>query len=155
MASTVLLAGALAAGLTLVRPAYAEPAPTRVTGAWVRLPAASGRPGAGYFEVAAVAGDRLVGASSPKASRVEMHNMTMTDGVMRMQAETAFPVPASGRLSFAPGGAHLMLFGLDPALKPGDKVPFALRFEKGGTVQVVADVRPANQPTQGATPHQH
>jgi hypothetical protein len=151
MASTLLLGAALATGLSGGNPAYAEAGAARVSDAWVRLPAATGRPGAGYFEAVAPAGDRLVGASSPKASRVEMHSMTMTDGVMRMQAETAFAVPASGALRFAPGGSHLMLFGLDPALKAGDRLPVSLRFERAGTVTVMAEVKPAN--TTGS--HQH
>jgi copper(I)-binding protein len=155
MASTLLLAAALGAGLTLVRPAFAEAAATRVSGAWVRLPAAAGRPAAGYFEAVAPAGDRLVAAASPKAGRVEMHSMTMKDGVMRMQAERTFAVPASGRLSFAPGGNHLMLFDLDPTLRAGDRIPVALTFEKAGTVTVMADLRPANQTKPEGSPHQH
>ena len=43
-------------------------------------------------------------------------------------------------LAFAPGGKHLMLFNLDPALKPGDKIPLTFRFAKAPPVTVEADV---------------
>lgn len=149
--AAALLAAALAGGTGLVVPAMAQVGAPKVTGAWLRLPAASGRPAAGYFELAATPGDALVAASSPRAGRVEMHSMTMVDGVMRMRAEGRFEVPTSGRLSFAPGGNHLMLFDLAPGLKPGDRVPVTLRFASGAEVTVSAEAR-----APGATGgHQH
>ncbi len=54
--------------------------------------------------------DHLVGASSPAASVVEMHESFEQDGVMRMQAfPEGFALPAGQALSLAPGGKHLML----------------------------------------------
>lgn len=141
VASTMLLVAAIAGGSGFEIPARAEASAPRVTGAWIRLPAAPGRPAAGYFELAAPAGEALVGASSPRAGRIELHSMTNVDGVMRMRAEPRFEVPASGRLSFAPGGAHLMLFDLAPGLKPGDRVPVTLRFASGAEVTVSAEAR--------------
>lgn len=138
-----LLGLALAGGTGLVRPAMAQASAPKVAGAWVRLPAVTGRPGAGYFEASATPGDALVGASSPRAGRVELHAMTMVDGVMRMRAESRFEVPASGRLVFAPGGNHLMLFDLDASLKPGERIPVTLRFASGAEVTVNAEARAA------------
>ncbi|WP_448581801.1 copper chaperone PCu(A)C [Thermaurantiacus sp.] len=149
-AAIVLLAAALAGGSGLVVPAMAQASAPKVAGAWLRLPAASGRPAAGYFELSATPGDALVAASSPRAGRIELHSMTSVDGVMRMRAESQFEVPSSGRLSFAPGGNHLMLFDLAAGLKPGDRVPVTLRFASGAEVTVNAEARaPA---TSG---HQH
>ncbi len=148
--AATLLAAALAGGTGVV-PAMAQAGAPKVSGAWVRLPAAAGRPAAGYFELAATPGDALVAASSPRAGRIELHSMAMVDGVMRMRAESRFEVPASGRLSFAPGGNHLMLFDLAAGLKPGDRVPVTLSFASGSEVTVNAEARaPGN-----ASGHQH
>ncbi|WP_448586145.1 copper chaperone PCu(A)C [Thermaurantiacus sp.] len=148
--SGALLALALAGGSASVIPARAQGSMSpKVTGAWVRLPAVAGRPAAAYLEVAASPGDALVGAKSPQAGRIEMHTMTNADGVMRMRAEPRFEVPGSGRLSFAPGGAHLMLFDLAASVKPGDRVPIELSFASGAKVMVSAEARAA-----GAS-HQH
>ena len=45
-----------------------------------------------------------------------------------------------GEIVFAPGGRHLMLFGVDPALKPGDQIPLVLHFSNKGVAAVSARV---------------
>lgn len=105
--------------------------------AWIRLPAAPGGEGAGYFEAKANRpGELLVAASSPSA-RAEMHeSMTMNQmSAMQPIASAAFD---DRRLAFAPGGKHLMLFGLDPKLKSGGTVPLTLRFKSAPPVTVEA-----------------
>jgi len=120
-----------------------QQAPT-ASNAWVRLPAASGRPGAGYLLLQGGAeADALVGASSPATERIEIHSMTIEGGVMRMRAEPSIPVPAGQTVEFRPGGNHLMLFGLDPRLKPGERVPITLTFRSGASATVQAQARPA------------
>ncbi len=123
----------------------------------VRLPAVSSRPAAGFFLVHGTAkADALVGVSSPKAQRIEMHSMTEDNGVMKMRAESSFALPAKGQLEFAPGGSHLMIFGLAPDVKPGSKLPLTFTFKSGAKVTVNADaVSAASTPTKPATAHQH
>lgn len=148
--STLLLVAAMAGGSWLEIPAQAQEAAARASGAWVRLPAATGRPAAGYVELSGRAGDALVGATSPVAGRVELHSMTSEGGVMRMRAESRMAFDGSGRLVLAPGGNHLMLFDLDPSLKPGARVPITLSFANGSSVTVNAEARAAAAPA-----HQH
>lgn len=96
--------------------------------------------GAGYIKELSNKGttdDRLVGASSAAAERVEMHSMSMDGDVMRMRQIVAIVIPAGGHVDMAPGnGYHLMLVGIRQPLKVGDKVPLKLTFEKAGTVDV-------------------
>ncbi len=139
--AAALLGLALAGGTGLVRPAMAQASAPKVAGAWVRLPAATGRPAAGYLEITAAPGDALVAVSSPRAGRVELHSMSMVDGVMRMRAESRLAVPAAGRLSLAPGGNHLMLFDLAADVKPGERIPLKLRFASGSELSVSAEAR--------------
>jgi hypothetical protein len=148
---------AIAAAFAFAPAVAAKPAQPQVNGAWVRLPAVAGRPAGGYFTAkGGGAADALVAVSSPAAKSIELHSMTMTDGVMKMRAETSFAVPATGELKLAPGGNHLMIFGLSPDVKAGTKVPLTFTFQSGAKVTVDAEARPATAdgmaPGQG---HQH
>lgn len=154
---------ALAAALMLaaaqpVLAQAAKPATPHVMDAWVRLPAVSGRPAGGYFMAHGTsANDALVAVTSPKAERIELHSMTNENGVMKMRKEESFALPAKGTLTFAPGGSHLMLFGLSADVKPGGKLPLTFRFKSGATVTLDAEARAASAaaPKAAETGHQH
>jgi len=128
---------ALACALTALAPAaVARPAGPEVRQPWSR-PAAAGTTGGGYF-VLANPGSRpavLVKVESPLAARVEMHNSTLSGGVMRMAPEPRVTAPAGGQVVFAPGGRHLMFVGLKRALNPGDRLPATLVFADGRRVK--------------------
>src|SRR3546814_9174696 len=83
-----------------------------VENAWVRLPAVKGRPGAAYFTLHNENGpDRLVGITTSKAERVELHDSVMKNGMMTMAPLEAATIAGDGSLTFEPGGKHAMLFG--------------------------------------------
>ena len=138
-------------------PLSAQMAQPHVQDAWVRLPAVSGRPAGGYFLIHGTAkADALVGVTSPRAERIEMHSMVNEGGIMKMRAEKSFAVPAKGALTFAPGGSHLMIFGLSPEVKPGATIPLTFSFQSGAKVTLNAETRAANAPVKAAEPgHQH
>lgn len=129
-----------------------------VMDAWVRLPAAAGRPAGGYFLAhGTAAADALVGVTSPKAERIELHSMVNEGGVMKMRAEPSFALPARGELKFAPGGSHLMLFGLSAGVKPGHRIPLTFSFQSGAKVTIDAEARAVNSPAAkpAGSAHQH
>jgi periplasmic copper chaperone A len=80
-----------------------------------------------------------------------MHDMTMDGGIMRMSKLAALPVPARATISFAPGGKHLMIFGLAAGTKA---LPITLGFASGGRITVNAAVRAAGA-EPAATPDPH
>jgi copper(I)-binding protein len=80
--------------------------------------------------------DRLVAASSPAASRVELHTMAMDNGVMRMHEVPAIDLPPGGEVKLKPGGLHMMLVGLKAPLAAGTRVPMRLTFEHAGSIDV-------------------
>ncbi len=90
---------------------------------------------------------RLVGAASPVAEVVEIHEMAMQGNVMRMRAIDALDVAPGRPVELRPGGYHVMLMDLKRTLKPGEKIPVELRFEnkdrKPFTLSVEAEVRGA------------
>lgn len=85
--------------------------------------------------------DALLSASSDAAQTVELHETKNDAGVMKMRPVAKIDVPAGGKIEMKPGGYHVMLLGLKRDLKPGDKVPVTLKFERGGEVQAEAAVR--------------
>jgi len=86
--------------------------------------------------------DRVIGASSPVAGRVEMHVTVREGDVMRMRQVESFEIPAGGSFELKPGGAHLMLMGLTQPLKEGESVPLTLELEKGGELRLEMRVAP-------------
>jgi copper(I)-binding protein len=134
----------LALFVAAAEPARAQAAApaVQVQDGWARATAAGQPVGAGYLRlVGGAAGDRLLGASSPVAGRVELHSMGMDGGVMRMREVDGIDVPAGGAVVLEPGGLHLMLMDLKAPLQPGKAVPLTLRFQKAGEVQATLQVR--------------
>lgn len=70
----------------------------------------------------------LTGASSSVAEKVELHTMSMENGVMQMRPVDQFVIPAGGTLIMAPHSHHIMLIGLKSPLKVGDDFSIQLRF---------------------------
>jgi len=110
---------------------------------WSRATPPGATLAAGYMTVrnAAEDRDRLVGASSPLARKVETH-VTLKDGnIMRMREVPGYEVPGRGRVELKPGGAHLMLVDIKRPFKAGEKIPVTLRFERAGEVKAELQVR--------------
>jgi copper(I)-binding protein len=114
-------------------PAWAQ---VSVERPWTRVTPPGAKVGVGFLQLRnAGAADRVVGASSPVAGRVEMH-VTLRDGdVMRMREVQGFDVPAGGTFELKPGGAHLMLMDLKRPFRMGEKVPLTLKLQKGGELK--------------------
>lgn len=113
---------------------------------WSRAVGARAPTAAGYMSIVnrGSAPDRLISAETPMAESVEAHEMSMTDGVMRMRPmPEGIPLPPGGTAWLRPGGMHLMLVGPTRAFVPGERVPLTLRFERAGAVTVELEVATA------------
>jgi copper(I)-binding protein len=137
LAVTLLLAGCAA-------PASSVTAGPTIADAWVRPPMGPGQPAAGYMTITAPSGgaDALIGASSPVAAAVEIHE-TSTDasGMMGMRPVDRVELPSGSPVALEPGGYHLMLMNLDGDLEAGDTVDLVLEFENAGEVTIRAAIR--------------
>lgn len=114
----------------------------RIEGAWAR-PGDAGGISAVYLVVSNTGetADALVAAQSEVAQVVELHQSRMAGDVMQMRPVERVEVPAGGRVELAPGGYHMMLIGLRRELRPGERFPIILRFERGGEITVDVEVR--------------
>jgi iron complex transport system substrate-binding protein len=114
-----------------------------VEAAWARPTADGATVGAGYLVISNHGrdADRLQGASSARAARVEMHESRVADGMARMRPVASLPIGPGASLPFEPGGLHLMLVGLKGALTAGERVPLVLRFERTGPIEIALEVR--------------
>ena len=140
---TALLAALL---LASAAPAAAAESGIQALHAWSR-PAAADGTGVGYLTLANHGkADALTGVETSLAQKVEMHATSMTGGMMKISAEPRVPLPAGSRVSFAPGGRHLMLIGLKHALRPGDRVPAVLHFASGAELHVTFEVGSGGPP---------
>ena len=114
-----------------------------VTQAWSRATPKGAKVGGGYLTIEnkGSTADRLIGGSADVAAKVEIHEMAMTNGVMKMRpVEEGLAIDPGKTVRLAPGGYHLMLTDLKSPLKQGDKLPITLDFEKAGKVTVSFDV---------------
>ncbi len=120
-----------------------------VSGAWVRGTVPGQKATGAFMQLSSPADATLVGAASPIAKVVEVHEMKKEGDVMKMKAIDRLPLPAGKPVELKPGGYHVMLFDLTQPLSDGDAVPLTLTFEdkdgKKSTVMVKAAVRGLNQ----------
>jgi copper(I)-binding protein len=94
---------------------------------------------AGYLVIrnGGTAPDRLVAAETPMARLVEIHEMSVSDNIMRMRPVVGgLVVPAGGTVRLAPNGLHLMIVGPHAGFVQGARVPLTLVFERTGRVAV-------------------
>jgi copper(I)-binding protein len=125
--------------------ASAAPAQTTVADAWVRGTVAQQKATGLFATLTSAKGGRVVGASSPVAGVVEIHEMSIQGDTMRMRALPALELPAGKPVQLKPGGYHVMLMDLKQPLKAGETVSVSLVIEgadkKRETLEIKATVR--------------
>jgi periplasmic copper chaperone A len=124
---------------------------------WMRATPKGADSAAGYFKItnSGTTADRLTGVSSTLA-RVEIHEMTMTNGVMRMRPlPNGLEIKPGQTVELKPSSSHAMFVGLKQPLKQGDHVKGTLTFEQAGSLEVEFTVEGigAQQPRSPAMPH--
>jgi copper(I)-binding protein len=116
-----------------------------ITDLWTRA-TPPGAPAAGGFLTITNTGtepDRLIAVSSPETAAGELHEMSMENDVMKMNAVAGgIEIPAGATVKLAPGGLHLMLIGPKGPLTEGGKFPVTLTFEKAGKIDTFLHIMP-------------
>lgn len=115
-----------------------------ISQAWSRATPGGAKVAGGFLTIEnkGSAPDKLVAVSAEIAGKVEVHEMAMDNGVMKMRPlDKGLVIEPGKTVKLAPGGNHLMLQDLKRPFKQGDKVPVTLEFEKAGKVAVSLDVQ--------------
>lgn len=99
-----------------------------VIDSWARASVPGQSVGAAYMTLISADDSTFVRAETPIASSVEIHSMTMDNGVMKMRMLPELPLKAGKEEKLAPGGFHLMLFDLKKQLKAGEQLELKLTF---------------------------
>jgi len=111
---------------------------------WARATPGGAKTGAVYMTLGNKSGtaDRLTGVSSDVAEKLQIHEMKVENGVMKMgEIAGGLPIPAGGSVALKPGSYHVMLIGLKKPLTVGEKFPLTLTFEKAGNISVTVPVQ--------------
>ena len=99
-----------------------------VQDAWARTTVPGQSVGAIYMKISSPVQTTLARAETDAAKEVQVHNMHMHDGVMKMREQGQIDIPAGKLIELAPGGTHLMMLGLKRQLTAGEDVPVKLTF---------------------------
>ncbi|MCX7175481.1 MAG: copper chaperone PCu(A)C [Proteobacteria bacterium] len=127
----------------LATPVWAQD--IKASAPWVRGTVAGQRATGAFMELTATDNAILLGATSPVAGVVEVHEMIMDKGVMKMRALPKLDLPAGKTVALRPGSYHIMLMELKQALKKGEAVPITLKVEgknrQASYIDLKAEVR--------------
>lgn len=113
-----------------------------IMNAWVRETDAAAKANAGYMTLINVSSNdlTLVDIRSNAFEKIEMHEMAVAEGMMKMRELESLIVPANSQVNFSPGGQHLMMIGPRDALTSGQTVDLTLTFNSGARQTVSVKV---------------
>ena len=111
-----------------------------ITDNWVRATAEGQDVGAAYMTITSASDNSLVKVESSVTDSVEIHSMSIENGVMKMRMLEQLDLKANTPNKLAPGGFHLMLFDLKKPLKAGETVSFTLHFKNQAGKEILATV---------------
>ena len=111
----------------------------KVVDPWTRATPPNAQVAGGFMAITntGATADRLIGGTTSIATRLEVHEMAMDGGVMKMRAlNDGLSIAPGASVALKPGSYHIMLIGLKEPLKAGGSIKLTLQFEKAGKVDV-------------------
>ena len=140
--------------MSLALASLASIAQVTVSEPWVRATVPQQKATGAFMKLQSAQDAKLISAKSAVAGVVEVHEMAMDAGVMKMRAVDGLALPMGKAVDLKPGGYHVMLMDLKSQLKDGDAVPLTLTFEtkdgKRQTMEVKATARNMSAPAQSS-----
>lgn len=139
---------ALAASLAAAAPAAAADTTAgtiTIKRPWTRVTPPGAKVAGGFMTITNTGkeADRLVGGSAAISGRVEVHEMNMDGGVMKMrEVAGGLEIKPGQSVVLMPGSYHVMFMDLKETPVAGTPVKGTLKFEKAGSVDVAYDVAP-------------
>ncbi len=129
---------------------YADEPSINITNGWIRETPPGVQNAAAFFTLnnTGNTAKKLTGVqcTGTVAARCELHEHIHTgDSMLMRQVTTPLTIPANGKLAFAPGGYHIMLFGLSKPLLAGSTAELVLVFDDQSTYRAQLPVKPISQ----------
>ncbi len=112
--------------------------------AWIRLGPSIVKVYAGYFTIINKSPNesfQLLGVESDLFEKVEMHNTSIIDGMMRMEHLRHVDIPPNAKVEFSTSGKHLMMINKKKPIQEGDVIPVTLLFSHNQSVDISMPVR--------------
>jgi copper(I)-binding protein len=101
-----------------------------LTALWARATPGGAKVAGGFVRITNIAG------------RFEVHEMAVTDGIMKMRpVEGGLEIKPGQTMELKPGSYHVMFMDIKSPFKEGEKVKATLQFEKAGKVDVTFAVQ--------------
>jgi copper(I)-binding protein len=122
--------------------------------AWVRATVPQQKVTGVFMQLTSAQDARLVEVRSPIAGSAELHQMSMSDNVMKMRHIDALDLPAGKAVGLTPGGYHVMLFDLKAPVKAGDKIGLTLIVEGRDKERKAIEITAVARGINGAPAHQ-
>ena len=120
---------------------------------WSRATPKGAKVAAGYLTIknTGTDPDRLLSGTSAAAGKVEVHEMSMDKGVMKMRPVAGgLEIKPGETVELKPGSYHLMIMGLKQQIQQGKPFKASLNFEKAGPVEVEFNVVAPGAPPPAA-----
>lgn len=127
-----------------------------VASPWTRATPGGAKIAGGYLKITnnGKTDDKLVKATASISDRVEVHEMSMNNGVMTMRPlPDGLTIKPGETVELKPGGFHMMFMDLKQPLKQGDTMKATLTFEKAGNVDVTFNVNAIGATSEPAHKH--
>lgn len=148
-AAAIIAAPALLSACAPARPLYVDQA-------WIRLSPNKDMPSAGYFIVhGGKEPVKLLSVTTPMALRVELHESMNEGGLATMKPISSIDIPAKTDVKFAPGGKHMMIWGINPAALQAGKITLTFTFSNGDRILFDAVIQKTGAGTPSADAGQH
>lgn len=90
----------------------------------------------------------LVSVTGDVSKRIELHEHSMSNGMMKMRQVQSINVSANSSTVLQPSGLHIMIFNPKKPLLPNSHIKLALHFSSGDTEHI-------SIPVQKVMPHGH
>ena len=114
-----------------------------ISQAWSRATPGGAKVAGGFLTIEnkGSSADRLVSGTADIAGKIEIHEMSMDNGVMKMRPlDKGLPIEPGKTVTLMPGSYHIMLMGLQHPLKAGDSFPLTLTFEHAKPITTTVKV---------------
>jgi len=111
----------------------------RIKAPWMRATPKGAAVAGGFLSIVNLGDkpDRLMSVESDIAGGADVHQMSMSGGVMTMRpVDKPLEIAPGATLELKPGGYHVMFNGLKRPVQEGDKVKAVLVFEQAGRVEI-------------------